>query len=156
MAIQRLSHIGICVSNVERSITFYRDVFGYQVLSQIEIGPEADNLLDLKDTKLDAIYMQREGEDTRIELLYYHSPGYEKITNPRNVNLVGLTHLSFRTDDFDATVEAVKKSGGSFIENSLVDHAAFKIKAGFVLDPDNMRIELLQAPGNPNSLPGDT
>jgi glyoxylase I family protein len=155
-AIQRLSHIGLCVSNLERSTGFYRDVFGYKVVSTIKIGPEADLLLDLKNTRLDAVYMQRPGEDTRIELLYYHSPGVEISKNIRAVNLTGLTHLSFRTSDLKATVEEVKKFGGKLIETSLVDNSSYGIMACMVTDPDGLRIELLQAPGDYNLLPGQT
>jgi len=152
--IQRLSHIGLCVSDLERSIAFYRDVFGYEIVSSIKIGPEADALLDLKNTKLDAVYMQRPGEDTRIELLYYHTPGFQQINEPRQVNLTGLTHLSFRTSDFDAVVAVAIKAGGSYLERSATHNPTYKMKAGFILDPDQLRIELLEAPGDPNFLPG--
>jgi len=156
MNIQHLSHIGVCVSNLERSINFYRNAFGYEVVSTIKIGPEADALLDLKNTKLDAVYMQRPGEDTRIELLYYHSPGVETSKNIRAVNLTGLTHLSFRTSDLKATVEKVKQQGGKLIETSLIDNSTYGIMACMVTDPDGLRIELLQAPGDYNLLPGQT
>ena len=156
MIVQRLSHIGICVSNLERSIAFYRDAFSYEVVSTIKIGPEADTLLDLKNTKLDAVYMQRPDEDTRIELLYYHSPGTETSRQIRAVNLTGLTHLSFRTSDLKATVEQVKRCGGKLIETSLIDNSQFGIMACMVTDPDGLRIELLQAPGDPHLLPGQS
>lgn len=154
LTVQRLSHIGICVSDLERSTAFYRDVFAYEVVSTIKIGPEADTLLDLKNTKLDAVYMQRPGEDTRLELLYYHSPGFQHTTEPRPVNLSGLTHLSFRTSDFDAVVAAAIKAGGAYLERSATHNPTYKMKAGFILDPDQLRIELLEAPGDPNYLPG--
>ena len=156
LTVQRLSHIGLCVSNLERSITFYRDAFGYEVVSTIKIGPEADALLDLKNTQLDAVYLQRPNEDTRIELLYYHSPGVEISKEIRAVNLTGLTHLSFRSSDLKATVEQVKKCGGKLIESSLIDNSTYGIMACMVTDPDGLRIELLQAPGDPHLLPGQS
>lgn len=152
--IQRLSHIGICVSNLERSINFYRDVFGYEIVSTIKIGPEADALLDLKNTSLDAVYLQRPGEDTRLELLYYYSPNFEQYPSIRPVNLTGLTHLSFRCSNFDAVIAAAIKAGGNYLERSATHNPAYKMKAGFILDPDQLRIELLEAPGDPNFLPG--
>ena len=42
MTIQRLSHIGICVSELERSVCFYRDALGFQELSRLQVkGQEA-------------------------------------------------------------------------------------------------------------------
>jgi catechol 2,3-dioxygenase-like lactoylglutathione lyase family enzyme len=154
MITQRLSHIGLCVTDLEHSMTFYREVFGYEEVSRVRIGPEADALLDLENTDLDAVYMQRPGEDTRIELLYYRTPGNLTSDELRPVNLTGLTHLSFRVSDFDAVIEAAKKHGGDYIESSATINEAFHVKAGFVTDPDGMRIELLQAPGDPDMLPG--
>jgi len=156
MTVQRLSHTGLCVSDLEKSKTFYREVLGYEEVAKIKIGPEADNLLDLKQTDLDAVYMQRPGEDTRIELLYYRSPGHSTSDDLRPVNLTGLTHLSFRTEDLKATVSAAEKFGGSYIETSLVDNSEFGVMACMITDPDGMRIELLQAPGDPNLLPGQS
>lgn len=154
MAIQRLSHIGICVSDAERSKKFYQQVFGYEVVAAIKIGPEADALLGLKNSGFDAIYMQRPGEDTRIELLYFRSPGFEASQDIRAVNLTGITHLSFRTDDLLATVSQVKEFGGQFLDSTLTVIEKFHMKSCMVTDPDGTRIELLQAPGDPDSLPG--
>lgn len=154
MAIQRLSHIGICVSDPDRSTQFYQRVFGYEVIASIRIGPEADALLGLKQSDFDAIYMQRPGEDTRIELLYYRSPGFEVASGVRPVNLTGITHLSFRTDDLLGTVEQVKQYGGKFLESTLTLVEKYHMKSCMVTDPDGTRIELLQAPGDANLLPG--
>lgn len=154
MAIQRLSHIGICVSDPDRSKQFYQQVFGYEVIASIRIGPEADALLGLKQSDFDAIYMQRPGEDTRIELLYYRSPGFEISNGIRAVNLTGITHLSFRTDDLLETVERVKQYGGKFLESTLTLVEKYHMKSCMVTDPDGTRIELLQAPGDANLLPG--
>ena len=154
MTIQRLSHIGLCVSDLEKSKKFYCNVFGYGVVSTIKIGKEADALLDLKNTDLDAVYLQRQGEDTRLELLYYRAPGTELSKNIRAVNLTGLTHLSFRTSNLKDTVEKVTQAGGKLIEASLIDNSQFGVMACMVTDPDGLRIELLQAPGDPNLLPG--
>ena len=37
MSIQRLSHIGICVSDLQRSLGFYRDALGFRELSRIAV-----------------------------------------------------------------------------------------------------------------------
>lgn len=154
MTVQRLSHIGVCVADLQGAKDFYREVFGYESVGEIKIGKEADAILGLKSTDLDAVYLQRPGEDTRIELLYFRSPGFERAKEIRAVNLTGITHFSFRTDNLQETVDLVKKYGGTVLESSLTELKAYGFASCMVTDPDGTRIELLQAPGDPNILPG--
>jgi len=156
MAIQRLSHIGLCVANIERAATFYKEVFGYKNRGVLKIGKEADALLDLKSTDLDVMYLQRPGEDTRIELLHFKSPGTEISKKVRAVNLTGITHFSFRVDNMQEVLALTKKYGGHFIESSYSEYKDFGVASCMITDPNGTRIELLQAPGDPNLLPGQS
>ena len=153
MTIQRLSHIGICVSDLERSTAFYRDALGFQVLSELEVsGPEAEQLLALEPVDLHARYLERDG--TRIELLLFRAPGETGAPGPDPMNRLGLTHLSLRVESLDRAVEAVESCGGRLLKESRVDTPGFQASVAFVTDPDGLRIELLQAPGDPSKLPG--
>ncbi len=153
MGVQRISHIGICVSDLERSVAFYRDALGFQLLSDLEVsGAETEQLLDLEPVVLHAVYLERDG--TRIELLHFEEPGETGAPGPHPVNRLGLTHLSFRVDDLDNAVEAVERSGGRALKRSRIDNPRFQTAALFVTDPDGLRIELLAAPGDPGALPG--
>lgn len=153
MSVQRLSHIGICVSELERSVHFYRDVLGFAELSRLQVeGPEAERLLNIAGGELQAVYLERDG--TRLELLYYPVAGHEQNDTPRPMNRLGFTHLSLRVEDLDALLDPIVKAGGTPLVNSRVDNEAWGTKALFVTDPDGLRIELLQAPGDPNALPG--
>ena len=153
MGVQRLSHIGICVSDLERSIAFYRDALGFALLSELEVsGAESEQLLDLEPVVLRAVYLER--DHTRIELLHFEEPGETGAPGPHPVNRLGLTHLSFRVDDLDDAVEAVERNGGRTLKRSRIDNPRFQTAAIFVTDPDGLRIELLTAPGDPGALPG--
>ncbi len=60
-----MSHIGICVSDWERSLRFYRDVLGFQYAFELAVkGEPSDTLLALKDVALRAIYLERDGVRT--------------------------------------------------------------------------------------------
>lgn len=151
--IQRLSHIGLCVSNLERSIAFYRDVLGFSVLSRLEVsGKDAERLVGLANLELSAVYLERDG--TRLELLYYASPGHVAGEMPNPLNRLGLTHLSFRVSDLERALAAIPHAGGRVLDGSRIENPRFRTHAAFVLDPDGLRIELLETPGDPNSLPG--
>lgn len=154
MAVKRLSHIGLCVADIQRAETFYGEVFGYKNCGAIKIGKEADAILDLKNTDLDAIYLQRPGEDTRIELLQFKSPATKISSEVRPVNLTGITHFSFRVDNMQEILALVKTHGGKLLEKSYSEYKDFGVASCMITDPDGTRIELLQLPGGPNLPPG--
>lgn len=153
MSVQRLSHIGICVSDLERSVRFYRDGLGFEELSRLKVeGAESERLLNIAGGELQAVYLERDG--TRIELLYYPVAGHQRGDNPCPMNRLGLTHLSLRVESVDGTIEAVEHTGGRRLADTRIDNKAWHTSAIFVIDPDGLRIELLEAPGDPNRLPG--
>lgn len=144
----RLSHIGICVSDLERSVHFYRDLLGFQEVSRLEIeGPVTERLLDISGGSLQAVYLKMGG--TVIELLYYPVAGHEPAETPRAMNKLGLTHISINVADLDVAVTAVEQGGGQQLNHTLIDTGGSK--AMFVTDPDGMRIELVQAMFNPDA-----
>ncbi len=153
MSFLRLTHIGICVSDWERSLRFYRDALGFKYLSELQVAGEPINtLLRLENVELRALYLERDG--TRIELLHYASPGHDGAAQPRPMNQLGLTHLSLRVDNLAATLETLKQAGAHVLEQTHIDIPAFDAAAIFVTDPDGTLIELVQSPGDPATAPG--
>lgn len=153
MPILRLSHIGICVSDLERSVRFYRDALGFKQISELQIaGEPAATLLQLDDVDLHAVYLERDG--MRIELLYYHKPGCSGDATPRPMNQLGLTHFSLRVDDLLELLTTLQAAGARVLEKSRIDIPVVNAAAVFVTDPDGTLIELVQAPGDPSFLPG--
>jgi len=153
MALLRLTHIGICVSDWERSLRFYRDVLGFTYRSELQVaGEPSDTLLRLQGVELRAIYLERDG--TRIELLHYASPGHGGDGTPRAMNRLGLTHLSLRVDNLAATLAALKAAGVHILEQTHIDIPAFEAAAIMITDPDGTLIELVQSPGDITAPPG--
>ncbi len=155
MSIQRLSHIGICVNNLEQSKQFYCEVFGFEQVAELELpdNPSSNTLLELPATHIQAAFLERDG--TRLELLYYKTPGQEPV-DVKKMNQTGITHLSFRVQQMDDVIAAVEGAGGSYLAQTNVDNPDFMMRACFMLDPNGVRIELLEAPGDPNLLPGQS
>ncbi|MBI3783555.1 MAG: VOC family protein [Deltaproteobacteria bacterium] len=153
MSLIRLTHIGICVSDWQRSLRFYRDLLGFEYLSELQIAGEPTNtLLQLNDVELRALYLERDG--TRIELLHYASPGHGGDSTPRPMNRLGLTHLSMRVDNLAQTLATLEQAGVQVLAASRIDIPAFAAAAVFITDPDGTLIELVQAPGDPAQPPG--
>jgi catechol 2,3-dioxygenase-like lactoylglutathione lyase family enzyme len=153
MSILRFTHIGICVTDPERSIRFYRDLLGFRLRSELRVqGEPSDTLLQLRDVDLRAIYLERDG--ARIELLHYASPGTIGNDAPREMNRLGLTHLSLRVDDLAGTVDGLRAAGVRVLDRSRIDIPAFDSAAVLICDPDGTLIELVQSPGDLEAPPG--
>ncbi|MGH0038436.1 MAG: VOC family protein [Myxococcota bacterium] len=153
MSILRLSHIGLCVSDLERSTRFYRDLLGFEVLSELSVaGEAASRLLELDDCALEAVYLERDA--VRIELLRFRKPGHRGEPGPRPMNQLGLTHLSLRVSDLQETLDRLRAEGHAVLEATRVGDPQHRSGAIFVTDPDGTRIELVEAPGPPDALPG--
>jgi catechol 2,3-dioxygenase-like lactoylglutathione lyase family enzyme len=65
----------------------------------------------------------------------------------------GLTHLSFRVADLDATLGALRTAGERVLEETVIRFPEFQSAACFIIDPDGQLIELVQAPGDPAAPP---
>lgn len=153
MAMLRMTHVGICVSDVERSVRFYRDLLGFAYRSELRVqGEPSDTLLRLRGVDLQAIYLERDG--TRIELLHYVAPGAVGDGEPRVMNGRGLTHLSLRVDRLQETVATLRAAGVRVLDETLIEIPSFEAAAIFIADPDGTLIELVQSPGDLEAPPG--
>jgi catechol 2,3-dioxygenase-like lactoylglutathione lyase family enzyme len=136
MAIRAFSHVGVCVSDLERSLAFYRDGLGFRETRRFDVaGEAAETLLALADLDLRVVLLERDG--VRLELLHYDAPGHRGSGEPRPMNALGISHLSLRVDDVDAAAEALERAGGRVLRATRTDGALF------VTDPDGTRIELV-------------
>ncbi len=153
MAVLRMTHVGICVADLERSTRFYRDGLGFAVRSALRSGGEpTETLLRLSAVDLHAVYLERDG--TRIELLHYVTPGAVGAGETRVMNARGLTHLSLRVDSVAETLPGLEALGGRVLADSRLDFPDFGAAAVFVADPDGTLIELVQSSGDLEAPPG--
>ncbi|MDJ0788551.1 MAG: VOC family protein [Myxococcota bacterium] len=151
---ERLSHIGICVADLPRSRRFYCDGLGFRERARFESSGDATaRLLQLDDVALSALYLERDG--VCIELLHFERPGHAGPPEARPMNQLGLTHLSLRVSDLDATAERLREAGGRILPETRIAHPELPVGALFVLDPDGTRIELVKSPGPLDRVPGE-
>lgn len=144
MTIRRFSHVGICVSELERSLAFYRDALGFREVHRFDVAGDApETLLGLRDVDLEAVFLERDG--VRIELLSYRSPPHRGSGEPRPMNALGLTHLSLRVDDLADTIIALERAGARILHGTRTWNGERASGAVFAVDPDGTRIELIQS-----------
>ena len=152
MPILRATHVGICVTDLERSLRFYRDLLGFEYLSNIRVaGEPSDTLLALRDVDLEAHYLERDG--LRLELLWFASPPRREPRAERCMNDLGLTHFSLRVSDLGALLAELRKNGVEVVDRTRIDIPGFETAAVMIADPDGQWIELVQSPGDPAAPP---
>ncbi|WP_374024561.1 VOC family protein [Mycobacterium sp. HNNTM2301] len=138
----RLTHIGLCVSDLESSVRFYCAALGFDESGRLRVdGAETAQLLGVPGLVLDLVYLQRDG--FRLELLSYPVPGVLEKRRPRRMNAVGFTHLSFRVDDPDAFVARIERLGGQVRPERTVTFEGGN-RGLMATDPDGNWIELIE------------
>jgi catechol 2,3-dioxygenase-like lactoylglutathione lyase family enzyme len=151
LPIARVTHVGIGVSDLGRSLRFYRDLLGFTWEHALDVkGEPTDTLLRLRGTRLHAEYLTRDG--VRIELLHFASPPPPPRPE-RPMHQYGLTHLSFRVTDLDAVLEGLRAAGETVLEETVIRFPEWQSAACFITDPDGQLIELVQGPGDPAAPP---
>jgi lactoylglutathione lyase len=141
------SHLGICVSDLERSRRFYREGLGFEEVGSHHVGREFESLMEVSEVDVDSAMLARDG--MTVELLRFTIPGHTGEPVRRPMNRLGLTHLSFRVDDVDAAASAIERAGGTVIMDTrtTLDFAGTPLDFVYCTDPDGTRIELMRLPG---------
>lgn len=147
MSIEYLSYIAIRVSDLDRSLPFYRDLLGFKEISRFELeGPSPSaKLLGRDEVSVRARFLERDG--TRIELQYLDLPASAELPRPRAQ--LGLSHIGLRISDFEKTVAKLVGGGAQLLEASRFSHPDLGSEVVIVEDPDGVRIELIEMPGDP-------
>jgi len=152
VTVRKLSHHGLCVSELERALAFYRDGLGFEQVSRLAFADAGtQRLLGLPGARLEAVYLRRDG--TTLELLHFPQPGTHLARGPRPMNRVGLTHLSFLVDDLDAVLDKLRALGGHALDETRLGGSGAGPKAIFVTDPDGTRLELVEGDFDPAAHP---
>jgi lactoylglutathione lyase len=140
------SHLGICVSDLERSLRFYCDGLGFEQVAAHQIGQEFAALMEVEDVALESRMLRRDG--VTIELLAYTHPGSVGDGQRRPMNRLGLTHLSLRVDDVDGVAATIEGLGGTVVQGTrtTMDMPGLHLDFLYCTDPDGVRIELMDLP----------
>jgi glyoxylase I family protein len=142
----RLTHIGLCVSDIHRSVYFYCTALGFTEVGRLSVDDAAsERLLDVPGLVLELVYLDRDG--FRLELLGYAAPGTVGDDTPRAMNELGFTHLSFRVDDVDRLAVAAVAAGGSLMDERTVVFAGGN-RGLMLADPDGNLLELIERLSN--------
>ena len=143
MAIVGVLHVGLTVSDADRSIAFYRDNFGFELLTErIAEGHWAEQVSGIPGIQLRIVHLYREG--LRLELLEFLRPRGAR--EARGFNDAGSAHICFLTDDMDGEFERLLEAGAGRINppQTVVGGPNDGGRVVYVKDPDGNAVELHQ------------
>jgi glyoxylase I family protein len=141
--IKGIDHSSFTVSDMERSISFYRDIMGMKVdwdsaAEGVRFkGPEADKVTGCPGTEQRLVFMTI--GDSRIELVQYTPPGKALLDN--KASDTGSAHVCFKTDNVQDFYQKLLKNGVRI--HCPPQHIGF----GWVMyfrDPDGIILEVAQ------------
>jgi len=110
--IHGIHHTSFTVSNMERSISFYRDLLGLEVTwDSVQAGvrfkgPVADNVTNCPGTEQRIVFLECGG--SRIELVEYTPTGKGQTGN--RASDTGSAHVCFLTDDIQELHQKLRTS----------------------------------------------
>lgn len=146
-------HGGIAVSDMERSLAFYRDALGLDVHFDVTLST-ADYVrsvlgIEIRDARV--VYLRIRGTaNVFVELVEYHGPERRQLEH--RAWDPGTGHLCFHVDDAAAVHERVTSLGFGSRSLNAVEIPAGPNRGGraaYLLDPDGYHVELFQAPAVP-------
>lgn len=139
-------HTGITVSDLEKSLAFWRDVLGFELSHRPhQSGQLASEITGVPGAEIAIAVLKGYGH--KIELLQYHAPTDRKHVDLRPCD-VGFVHVAFVVDDLDAVLDRIVASGwraaGRPQTLTIGPNAGKRVI--YVRDPDGTTIEFMQQP----------
>jgi lactoylglutathione lyase len=124
MKVRKLLHTRMRVDDLERTVAFYRDVLGLEVVERHE-SPRGSRLAFLKAS----------GSDELIEVCSYPTSGAVHVPED-------LVHLAFEVDDLDATIAELSKKGIPITDGPTTTSSGTRF--AFIDAPEKYEVELIE------------
>lgn len=144
-SITRAHHMGLQVADLDRSVAFYRDILGFEVL--FAWNPQADYIRELvghPGADIHAAVLRLPDTQVVLELLEYReverTPVDTRTANP------GTAHIAFFVDDLDTLYADLTARGVASVSPPVTPTIGPNQggRAVYMIDPDGIRVELIQ------------
>ncbi|EDY16333.1 Glyoxalase/bleomycin resistance protein/dioxygenase [Chthoniobacter flavus Ellin428] len=122
--VKKLLHTRYRVSDLEKTVAFYRDVLGLELLRR-HTSPRGSQL----------VFFKAPGSEEEIEICQYDGSGEVKVG-------YDITHLAFEVDDLDAFAKHAAEKGYPLSDGPTPTGSGSVI--AFVDAPEGYEIELIQ------------
>ena len=146
-SIRTAQHVGLHVSDLERSLHFYRDLLGFEVVMQWNPSePYIGTLVGYPEPNLHAAVLRPPGVDFLVELVELRGLHLAPVGAAEAPP--GTAHVGFIVANLDEAYAYLTSRGVRAISEPVTPTIGPNKggRAVYVLDPDGIRIELIQKP----------
>lgn len=145
--LEGLSHVGIQVADLDRSVSFYRDLLGLELVARWEgrDEPYIQELVGYPHVVLDvAVFRLPNSIDAFLEILEYRNVE-KKAIDPATAN-PGTAHVALYVSDLTRLFDRLMNAGVEAVSAVKTPTAGPNVggKVVYVLDPDGIRLELME------------
>ena len=144
-----IHHTGYTVSDLEKSLVFYRDQLGLEVIAtQEKQGGYLAAIVGYPDAHVRMAHLRVAGSGHVVELFQYLAPSGAD-PGSREPRDVGTSHLCLLVDDLPATYARLLEVGVDTFVSPPVEVDTGINAGGYALylrDPDGIPVELFQPP----------
>jgi catechol 2,3-dioxygenase-like lactoylglutathione lyase family enzyme len=145
-----ISHMGICVRDMEQSLAFYRDALGMKVLGDRPTDPteggRSHNYKHRRKTRRWVSLSYGEGSSPTLTLTSH--PGEKPDGRPILLDQIGITHFSFAVKDVKALAEELISRGVELAGPlEAFANSRGEIRSIYVRDPDGILVQF-NSPGS--------
>ncbi|MDB4894934.1 MAG: glyoxalase [Firmicutes bacterium] len=127
MLLRKVEHIGINVSDMDRSIKFYTEVLGLNLRTRVRLSEQSElAFLAIGDAELELVATGGAIEHAR-----------QGVVN----------HLAFTVDDVSTVLAHLKKHAVHLLNDEPIVIEPLGVKIAFFHGPDGEKLELFSAPG---------
>ncbi len=142
------AHMSFTVESLDRSLEFYRDALGMELVGSMErVGEDISRIVAFEDAHLKIAFVELpKSGGMQLELIEYVSPKGNPIDR-RTCN-PGSAHICFTVQDIRAAYDTLKGRGVRFRSEPVpiltgVNRGGYAV---YFLDPDGNTLELVQRP----------
>ena len=150
MKVESIYHVGFTVTDIERSLEFYRDVLGMSLYRRWQgTAPYLATITGFEGVRLELALLKSPDGSGMLELLQYVS--HPAPPTERATNRPGNAHLCFKVADIHAAAAELRQRGVRLISEPVeitagVHQGAYGV---YLRDPDGFTVELFQPPAPP-------
>ena len=145
----QIFHVGLTVSDLKRSIAFYRDVLGLYFLGEILMeGPETEKMFGRKGCKARVAYLNafEQSDLPPVELIQFEDEAAAVVQS--NLFSTSISELCFFTDDIEETYQQLCDQNVECLSEpqyfDFSNKGFGKSKAFYFRDPDGIILEMMQ------------
>lgn len=141
------NHTSFTVSDLDRSVAFFRDVLGFEVTSKAPRNPDVvSRVTGIPGTRMMIAYVRGAGHS--LELIQYLGPEEGRGRVRALPCDVGFAHVAYDVDDIEAAIAASAEHEVRLVgEVAVIDQGPNTGgKVAYLQDRDGVTIEYIQKP----------